>query len=245
LNFSASEVTTDDAKTHLNVTDDMVSDFILTVYFADGTSDMMYYPNTYFDAKDVKLVDNSSLSCGANNCEIIIGDIVSTYNVNITHSYAEKDVEPTPDEDGYTLHYCILCNEGCKDNFVQTTSFTVYGNCVLAETPFNEHSIDLPYDKATIRVDGREYSINSDGTWEIHTFDSCTIVFDNPYGNNMTIRVSIDNSDVNYGTIVLCGYDLNQDGHINAKDYVLYKRDYKNEFSKDYFRFIEEFLIYY
>ena len=163
----------------------------------------------------------------------------------IEHSYSEKVVEPTADDDGYTLHYCINCDVSYKDNFVPTTSYVITGNCVMDEDDFGGHPHNVPYSHVYITVDGRKYSVNSDGTFTVRTFEDCYITFNNLYGGNAVRKVDVtNNGSYNIGTIALEGYDLNGDGYVNAKDYAIYYKEMREKLGENYWQFGDNFLIW-
>lgn len=49
----------------------------------------------------------------------ICGEDIEIEIEKLPHTYAEKVVEPTMSEQGYTLHYCTVCGEGYKDNYTE------------------------------------------------------------------------------------------------------------------------------
>lgn len=230
-----------------NITKNMLSNFVVDLDFADGTSDSLYL-DEYIAGEHVKIVDNqreNPFSCGENKATLLFGDKSAEYSVYIEHSYAEKVVEPTADDDGYTLHYCINCDVSYKDNFVPTTSYVITGNCVMDEDDFGGHPHNVPYSNVYITVDGRKYSVNSDGTFTVRTFEDCYITFNNLYGGNAVRKVDVtNNGSYNIGTIALEGYDLNGDGYVNAKDYAIYYKEMREKLGDDYWQFGDNFLIW-
>jgi hypothetical protein len=69
-------------------------------------------------------------------------------------------------------------------------------------------------------------------------------VFQNQFGSNVTIYLDVtNNGSYEYGTVVLNGYDLNSDGYVNAKDYVIYRKVMYDELGEDYWRYGTEYLI--
>lgn len=217
-----------------------------TVNYANGLVHSFNYSNSFYDGAEITVASGLHLECGNNDLPVFIGDKASSINVNVEHSYTQSIVEPTPDEDGYTLNSCINCDDSFKTDFFKTDKpiYTLTGRCVLGENRYGSHSIDLPYYCATIRIDDREYPINTDGTWEIRTFGNCNIVFDNHYGMNATIHFTVDKDNPNkeYGIIALDGYDFNNDGYVNARDYAIYKRDMAKDLCDGYWQFIDNFI---
>lgn len=49
----------------------------------------------------------------------ICGEDIEIEIEKLPHTYAEKVVEPTMSEQGYTLHYCTVCGEGYKDSYTE------------------------------------------------------------------------------------------------------------------------------
>lgn len=225
---------------------DMLMNKQFTVTYTDGLVHRFVYKDSYYDATNISVATGVPLACGENELEVYIGDAVGNIIVNVEHSYTTSTVNPTPDEDGYTLNSCINCDDSFKSDYFETdkTVYTLSGKCVLTEDFLGNHSEDLPYYGATLRVGNRSYSVNTDGTWEIKTFDSCTIVFDNPYGMNVTIRYTVDSNEPNkeYGIVALNGYDLNSDGYVNARDFVIYNREMKKDLCDGYWKFADNFI---
>ncbi len=219
---------------------------LFVVEYANGFIHRFVYKNSTYNGYDINIDSDIALNCGANNVAVRIGDSVGYKNVIVEHSYTEKTVEPTPDNDGYTLHKCTNCDDGYKTDYFKTdkTVYTLTGKCVLDENRYGYHSLDIPYSAPTIRVDGREYAINDDGTWEIRTFNSCYIVFDNPYGMNQTIHYSVDSDSVSqeYGIVALDGYDFNADGYVNARDFAIYHNEKKAILPDGYWQFAEKYI---
>lgn len=230
-----------------DITKDMMKAFVVDLTFADGTVDSLFIDD-YIAGEHLKIVDNQRekpFACGNNNGLLSLGDKTATYDIYVEHSYAQKVVEPTADDDGYTLHYCINCNVSYKDNFVPTTSYVVTGKCVMAEDSFYTHNEDVPYSHVYITVDGRRYNVNDDGTFAIRTFEDCYITFNNLYGGNIVRKIDVtNNGNYDFGTVVLKGYDLNGDGYINAKDYAIYYKEMREKLGEDYWRFGDNFLIW-
>lgn len=246
--ISASEgVSTDDGR-YFAMDNNMLDGKLFTVNYTNGLMHRFFYSDSYYDAKNISFINarEYNLNCGNNDVSVSIGDIVSTMSVNIEHSYTESIIEPTPDEDGYTLHSCINCDDSYKDNYFPTDKqiYTLSGICVLSEDRLGYHEQDLPYSSATILVGNRKYSINPDGSWTIKTFNSCSIVFDNPYGMNYTINYVVDSNNPNkqYGIVSLDGYDFNADGYVNARDFAIYKREKKDSLCDGYWQFAENFI---
>ena len=230
-----------------DITKDMMADFVLDLEFADGTDCSLYF-DEYVAGEHIVINDNQRETpyvCGKNTATLSLGGQSAEYEVYVEHSYAEKIVDATADDDGYTLHYCINCDVSYKDNFVPTTSYIVTGKCVMDEDDFGSHPHNVPYSHAYITVDGRKYSINSDGTFTIRTFEDCYITFNNLYGGNSVKKVDVtNNGSYDMGTVALEGYDINGDGYVNAKDYAIYYKEMKDELGEDYWQFGDNFLIW-
>lgn len=230
-----------------DITKAMMSDFVINLEFSDGTGDSLYF-NDYIAGEHIVINDTqrkNPYACGKNISTLSLGDNSAEYEVYVEHSYAEKTVEPTADDDGYTLHYCINCDVSYKDNFVATTSYVVTGKCVMDEDDFGSHPHNVPYSNVYITVDGRKYSVNSDGTFAIRTFEDCYITFNNLYGGNAVRKVDVtNNGSYDIGTIALEGYDINGDGYVNAKDYAIYYKEMREKLGEDYWQFGDNFLIW-
>lgn len=237
-----------DEQRYLETNNEMLDGKLFTVEYANGLVHRFYYEDIYYDGKDISFKNEKEygLACGRNDVAVTIGDVASTTVINIEHSYSNSIVQPTPDEDGYTLNKCINCDDSYKTDYFKTdrTIYTLTGRCVLSEDKYGNHSIDLPYSDATIRVGRREYSINPDGTWEIRTFDTCEAVFDNHNGMNVTIQYVVDKDNINqeYGIIALNGYDFNADGYVNARDFAIYSKEKKDTLCDGYWQFADNFI---
>lgn len=247
LSFSATDGKVYENIRKFNISLSMLSNFVVDLDFADGSIDSLYFDD-YIAGEHVKLVDNQNekpFTCGENEAKVSLGEKTASYTVHIDHSFDEKYVEPTADDDGYTLHYCILCGDSYKENFVPTDSYIVTGKCVMDEDDFGGHPHNVPYPHAYITVDGRRYEINSDGTWSIRTFEDCYITFNNYYGGNSVKKIEVSkNGNYDFGTVALEGYDLNGDGWVNAKDFAIYYHEKREELGEDYWQFASEFVIY-
>lgn len=229
------------------INESMFENFILDLSFADGTTASAYYC-PYLAGEHLDYVDNQyeePFACGRNDALLTLGELSAKYDFVVEHSYAQKEVAPTEDDDGYTLNYCINCDDSFKENFVATTSFIVTGRCVMDENDFGAHPNNVAYPYVYITVDGRRYDVNPDGTWAIRTFEDCYITFNNLYGGNAVKRVRVsENGSYDFGVIALEGYDLNKDGYVNAKDYVIYYKYNRDRLGEDYWQFGDNFLIW-
>ncbi len=247
LNFSASDSEQREGCRYFNITNDLLSDFVLNVNFATGFCDKIYYQPGYFDNKTISLYDNQDnvhFICGNNTSVIMIDDISSNYDVFIEHSYNEEVFAPTVDNDGYTLYKCMLCSDSYKGNYVPTTAVTVSGKAVLKENKNGSHENNIPYKNATFYANGRVYSIDENGFWSFNTFDDCDITFNNEFGKDVTIHIDVSGENLDYGCVVFEGYDFNKDGNVNAKDFYLFRKHFKNgELSEDYWKFAHNFFI--
>ncbi len=222
------------------------SDFLLKVRFADGLEKMMPY-ESYIAGYYVVSGDDQAVNpylCGSGKASLSLKGNKAYYPITVSHSYEDKVVAPTVDDNGYTLHTCVICGVSYHDTEVEPDSFIVTGNCIMAENPYGKHDFNIPYSHATIKIGNRKYSINDDGTWQIRTFSNCYAVFQNEFGMNFTIYVDVEkNGSYDYGSVILDGYDLNLDGYVNAKDYVIYRKFRYHELGEDYWRFGAEYLI--
>lgn len=254
VNKIASDYSVYDEKKIFTITNDDISNFDFKIEFADGTSYTTPYCR-FIAGEYVSILDTietqkiKEFSCGHNEGRLGLGNSVATYSINIEHSFTEKVIAPTEDEDGYTLHTCVLCTESFKSDFVKTSAYKVVGNVYLSEHPLlDTYESKVPYHSAIVSIDKREYAINLDGTFELHTFNDCYAVFNNPYGGNVTVKVEVKNAVdgiIDIGDIVLSGYDLNKDGYVNAKDYVIYRKEKIDDLGENYWQFADEFLIKY
>lgn len=225
------------------INDAMLENFILTVSFGGDYQDRIYYSNMYFDNREISLADKQSetpFTCGENKSYIAIGEIESSFNVYVEHSYEEEVIPYTVDDDGYSVFTCILCGNSYKDNYVPTPAVTVSGTAVLMEKPDGSHSHNVPYPYASFFANDRTYFIDENGKWSVNTFDDLDLVFENKNGENIELHIDVENEDVEYGAVVFQGYDFNGDGYVNAKDYVVFLKE-KKELNEDYWNFAYNF----
>ncbi len=73
-------------------------------------------------------------SCTCNIC----GEKIETEIEKIPHTFEEKIVEPTANEEGYTLHYCTVCGGYYKDNYTEKVPGINITDCIanLSGTKF-------------------------------------------------------------------------------------------------------------
>lgn len=225
---------------------DRYADFLLKVSFGNGMQVLTPYQE-YFAGYYIVSGDDQTANpylCGEGIATLSLKGNTAEYPLIVSHYYEEKVVEPTVDDSGYTLHTCAICGDSYTDNEIEPTSYIVTGKCVLSENPYGKHDLDIPYSYATIKIGNRSYKVNSDGTWRIRTYTNCYAVFENEFGSNYTIYIDVEgNSSYDYGTVVLDGYDLNKDGYVNAKDYVVYRKVMYDELGEHYWDFGAEYLI--
>lgn len=229
------------------ITSEMLSGMKFTVEYSNGITDCFVYSQSYYNGGEITVpADRIPLQCGSNDIEVNYRSTQSSFVMNVSHSYTESTVDPTPKNDGYILHSCINCDDSYKDGFFASDKkiYTFSGKCVLSEDRYGNHTSDYPYFGAVISVGGDEYEIDTNGEWTIKSFGSCMITLKNKYGDSKSVFCQIDenNPDAYYGTVVLDGYDMNMDGYINARDYAIYKNDLKDSLGDDYWQFGNNFI---
>lgn len=244
IKLSASNGKQNGSKRLFTVSDDMLSDFILTVTFADGQSEDMYY-SRYIAGDYVENVDakNKTFPCGENTAHISLRGCSAAFPLVIEHSYEGEIVAPTVDDDGYTLYTCVNCNSSYKDNYVETDSYKVSGRFVIDEDSYGSHDNNIAYSHAYITVSGRRYNVNSDGTWFIRTYSNCYATVHNEFGEDKTLMIDVSNGSYDYGNVALKPYDMNGDGVVNAKDFAIYYNEKRTELGEDYWRFADNYLL--
>jgi len=245
LSFSADEGELKDGVRYFDITDDMLSDFILSIDFGGGFKDKIYYESKFFDNREITLSDKQSelpFTCGDNSSYISIGEPESSFNVHIDHSYSEEVIEMTVDDDGYSIFTCILCGDSYKGSFVPTTAVTVSGKAVLMERPDGSHEHNIPYPHASFKANNRTYYIDEEGKWSVNTFGSLDLVFENENGADIAVHIDVDGENVDYGTIAFEGYDFNGDSCVNAKDFAVFVRQKRNTMGNDYFKYAVNFI---
>lgn len=234
---------------HFDVTDSSMRNVILNVRFSNGFEYSTYYVAGFYDGTTMSYVDDQETShfyCGDNVARMTIGGtLTAQFNVNIVHGYAQRYVEPTEDDDGYTLNYCVVCGVGYKEDFVPTTALHITGRCVVSDSWYGTYHDEIPHPGAVITIEGRSYPVNSDGTWSVNTFGNkyCYLKFNNDYGNDVTIMVKVDDDSIEYGVVPLVGYDINKDGVVNARDYAIYKRELSHKLAENYWKYGNNFLL--
>lgn len=220
-----------------------------TVQYNNGFEHKTLYSG-FYDGQPMKYVDEQDakhLTCGDNIAKMSIAGTTADFSVRVAHGYSESVVEPTEDEKGYTLYTCLICGDSYKTDYVDSPAVQITGKCVLSENILDEHSHNVPYHSAYITVDNRRYEIAKDGSWSVNTFTNkkVTLTFNNMYGKNCKVNVTVGNDSVDYGTVALDGYDINKDGIVNARDYAIYYRELRDELGNDYWQFADNFLLYY
>lgn len=245
IEFNANDSVEQDNIKHFEISDIALSELILNVKFINGYSDMMYYSTDYFNGAAFKYVDTQSetpYTCGLNKGVLAFKDVTGTFDVMIHHSYTQEIIAPTVDDDGYTLHTCVLCGAEYKSDFVKTTAVTVSGRLVLAENKAGgcSHGISYPY--ASFYANGRVYKTDENGYFSFNTFDSTDITFLNENGKDKTVHFEVNGENADYGMIAMEGYDFNKDGCTNLKDYQIYLNEKRSEYDKNYLDFFGEFV---
>ena len=245
LAFSAEQGRLENDKRIFDITDDMLKDFILDITFKVGFSDKIYYSPQYFNNRFIGIADKQNeepFTCGNNTENIAIGELEGGFDVFIEHSYEEKVIPYTVDDDGYSVFTCVLCKDTYKGNFVPTPAVTVSGKAFLMESPDGAHSHNIPYPYATFFANERTYYIDKEGNWSVNTFDDLDLVFENENGRNVSVHIDVENEDVEYGAIAFEGYDFTGDGRVNAKDFALFIKEKEKTLGEDYWKYAVNFL---
>lgn len=234
-------VTTQAEKNMTCVDESLLSDIVLEIEFDGEIKDKIYYTNGFFNNVNISQ-KQQKLNCGNGYGLISIGNLQTEYDLYIEHTYTSIYIDYTLNDDGYNLYTCVLCNDQYKADFVPTTATTVSGKCVLAENPNFEHSHNYPYPYAIVRVNGVDYPVNSDGTFKFNTFNNCYAVIYNLNGEHQTIFIDVGDGNVDYGYVVLDGYDFNSDGVVNGKDFAIFLNEKVDTYTMDYWQFAENFI---
>lgn len=240
-----------DDKKVFDISNNDLAKFKFRLTFGDGSVYDVPYAR-FIAGKYVNVVSTKAeqskkpFSCGKNVAVLELGGNRAGFLLEINHSFSQTVVKPTEDIAGYVLLKCVYCSQRYSTSFVESDAVTVKGVCYLSEHPiFDTHTNNIPYNHATITVGNRVYDINADGTWEIHTFTDCYAVFNNQYGENITLKIEVSkakNGVYNYGDVALAGYDLNSDGIVNAKDYAIFRKEKQKELGSNYWDYAEEFM---
>jgi hypothetical protein len=92
----------------------------------------------------------------------------------------------------------------------------------------------------------REYPINSDGSFQINTYNNIDVYLVNDEGKHFCFSYNVDDlepySVVDYGTLPVFAYDFNNDSKVNAKDYAIFIREKRDKYGSDYWQFARNFL---
>ena len=246
LAFNADDGKVEGDKRIFEITDDMLTDFILDISFGGGFKDKIYYSPQYFNNRFIAISDKQKeepFTCGNNTENIAIGEVESGFSVFIEHSYEEEIIPYTVDDDGYSIFTCILCSDTYKGNFVPTPAVTVSGKAYLMETPDGGHSHSVAYPWATFFANDRTYYIDEEGNWSVNTFDDLDLVFENENGKDVSVHIDVEDEDVEYGAVVFEGYDFNEDGYVNAKDFAFFIREKEKKLGDDYWKYAPNFFL--
>ena len=116
LAFEAGDGRADGDKIIFEITDDMLSDFVLDIAFGGDFNDKIYYSPGYFNNRFISISDKQNeepFTCGNNTENIAIGEAESGFNVYIEHTSAvDAAVEPTCTKTGLTEgSSCLLCKK--------------------------------------------------------------------------------------------------------------------------------------
>lgn len=233
---------------HFDITSDMLGGVALNITFDNGFSYDTYYTDGFYNNTAMSYIDTQNTApfiCGSNDAVIRIDEAEAHFVVSVTHGYATKVVEPTVDEDGYTLNYCVCCGIGYKEDFVPTNALHITGKCCVANSWYGTYDREIPHPAAYITVEDRQYPVAADGSWTVNTYGNryCYLKFNNQYGNDVTIMVKVEDQDVEYGVVPLLGYDINKDGVVNAIDYAIYSRELKDTLPEDYWYYGNNFIL--
>ena len=253
--FTVNGMATADAEKDMKTIDDsLLENFVLSISFADGLTDKVYYKNDFFAGTQMKQHE-AELYCGETTGYIEIGKATASYPLFINHNYEAKDIPYTVDEDGYTKYSCVLCDDSYKNNYVPTPAIKIKGKIVFAEDKLGNHDSNKPYpyiSKIVVddvkMVSDRIYYVDSDGSYTINTFNSFDATFLNEHGENISFSFNVGNLEpftvVERPLIVISNpYDFNNDKKVNAKDYAIFLKEKRSSLPKDYMEFFANFLL--
>lgn len=234
------------------VDDSLLASLVLDIDFASGLNDKVYYNADFFNGTYMTQYD-TALACGDNTAYLAIGDITAPYSLHVNHNYESRDISYTVDDDGYTLYTCVLCGDEYSTDYVPTPAIKITGTAVFAEDWNGSHDNNVPYTYSEIVIydvgtyQERTYPINSDGTWQINTFNNIDVYLKNNEGRTFYFSYLVNDLEpytvVDYGTIAVNAYDFNSDDKVNGKDYAIFIREKRAEYGADYWQFAHNFVL--
>lgn len=200
----------------------------VTVTYDTGYTDTVVYTNgVTYRSQEIKYNDDQSAAkwqCGKHLCSISLGDVYYYTDVDITHSYESRIVEPTYKEKGYTVYTCPLCKDTYYTDYVNSIGVKVTGRIVLMQDIDGSHKDNIPVGNTKIGISGKEIcTVSDDGTFLFY-IDADTKQLDiyETYGLTRIIDVVPDsNNELNLGNVAFFHFDYNSDGYVNAKDFAL------------------------
>ncbi len=238
LEFEARDGFRSGTRPDFPITDTLLSDFVLSVHFADGFTDFIYYRSGTFNLLPIGYVDTqrtAPFTCGDNTAHIALGDITGSFCVHITHTYQGTVVPYTAYEDGYTVFTCMLCKESYIGDVVESPAITVSGRCFLQTDQDGTADYRFPLSGVTVEFGGNTYAAGEDGRFSFRTLDSGTLTVHQPYAPDKTYVIENDLHDINFGAVPMPAYDFNRDGYINGRDLAYFKIHLQKTLGRDYF----------
>lgn len=235
------------------VDDSLLTSLVLSISFASGLTDKVYYNADFFDGTYMTQYD-TALYCGENTAYLAIGSVKAPYSLYINHRYESSEIDYTVDEDGYTLYSCALCSSEYRTDYVPTPAIKITGTAVFAKDWDGSHDSNVPYTYGEIVIydvknyTERAYPINADGTWQINTFNNIDFYIVNNEGKHFYFSYLVDDLEpytvVDYGAIAVNAYDFNGDDKVNGKDYAIFIREKRAEYGADYWQFAHNFVLH-
>ncbi|MGN1123939.1 MAG: hypothetical protein ACI4RR_06305, partial [Eubacterium sp.] len=201
---------------------------LITVIYDTGYTDSfsfsnnsLYYGNSVYYTDSQK---EEKWLCAQHTGYICVGNVKTTVDILINHSYTAEVKEPTYSQPGYTVYTCVCCGDTYISDYVASLGVTVEGRVLLMEKPDGSHPHNFPLVNACVNIDGNTVALtDSNGNFKI-TVDSTvkSISLCSDFSIDREIAVIPDElGNASIGEVVLFCFDYNFDGYVNAKDFAL------------------------
>lgn len=157
-----------------------------------------------------------------NRCHIHLSE--ATLLPALGHNYSKKVVEPTQTAQGYTVFTCMRCGDSYVGDYKPAKQWKISGKVVVMEYPDGSHAHDYGIADMEVNIEQLGSCITDENGYFSFAAGEGEYTVQICYGSLMcrTLEVTVGEADLDLGSVAFMCFDINEDGYVNARDFVLF-----------------------
>lgn len=141
------------------------------------------------------------------------------------HIFTSQVIPATPEQDGCVRYTCTRCGYSYDTNIQPALRYTITGYVVQMELPDGSCSNKRPLAGTRVEFETRRFVTDDNGHYSIPVAPGTYQVrIGADFLPCRTVTVTVEDRNVDLGVVAVMPYDMNQDGYVNARDFVLFQQ---------------------